>query len=260
MKGQINIKSFGVGLLTCVSLLISYQSSNAAVYTISAPGAYLSGDGDSINDWVASGADFLNTELAFYRIGSAGGETLLAGGLFDPVTGYVNHQPIPGLTITYAMTLSSSSAATSLLNKTITINNATGNSVDLHFFVYSDFTLPGSPLETVTITAPTALGYGRVVQNFAGYGNVTETMSSRATKAQADSAAALLASLSDSSPTTLSGNLTATGDAAWAFQWDVVIANNSGKVLSTVYMVPEPTALALGGLGLVLMVIRNRKH
>jgi hypothetical protein len=74
-----------------------------------------------------------------------------------------------------------------------------------------------------------------------------------------------LASLTDGNPTTLNDNDTATGDATWAFQWDLTIAPGGSSIISKdkhISAVPEPVSIMLLGtamLGLMHQIRRRRR-
>ncbi|HUJ71010.1 MAG TPA: PEP-CTERM sorting domain-containing protein, partial [Verrucomicrobiae bacterium] len=135
----------------------------------------------------------------------------------------------------------------------------------LHLFLYSDFNLGPSPTETVWFPNSTTVYQSNSVAFPDGANLQTvETPQSGPTPTVSEETGlspSILDSLTDGSPTTLSGTNMLTGDATWAFEWDVNIGAGLSEQISlnNLLFVPEPSSLMLGLSGLLLLAVTLRR-
>jgi hypothetical protein len=151
------------------------------------------------------------------------------------------------------------SGMSSLLEK-ITIKNTGSNSLDFHFFNYTDFDLTGSGEQDTT-----KIGSGIITQsnNFTLAMEVIDPASSHY---EVSPVFNILNALEDNSPTTLASFAEPlTGDNAFAFQWDFTLepqksfSINNYKSITPAKPVPEPTmTLSLIGFSGLMLLWRLR--
>jgi hypothetical protein len=145
-----------------------------------------------------------------------------------------------------------------LMESILLTNSSDTKPLVTHFFQYVDFNLsPGGTQDTVTING------GNTATQTAGNVVLAETVDTPApTHFQADVNPNIMDALTDAGPTTLLGNPTATGDAAWAFQWDFTLpAINGTYIISKdkrIEVVPEPATVAFLAFGAAGLVARRR--
>jgi hypothetical protein len=222
------------------------------------------------SDWRVDGRDYLREQGFWYRIGDAGGEQPLCAfgltgatpmdtnfdGLFDKLTLVYGRQNLL-IDVVYVLVGGEPGSGQSMLVQTVKFRNTGPDPATLHFFQYADFDL------TVGSDKITIIG-----DNTARQESGPILLSETADTPYPDGYRAALApdirnSLGDTWPTVLGlvpGPVT--GDATWAFQWDLTIGPYGTKGISKVQnlQVPEPTTLAFLGLGLAGLVIRRGRR
>jgi hypothetical protein len=144
--------------------------------------------------------------------------------------------------------------------ETILLENIGNGPYTVHLFQYSDFILSFEE-DTVRIPWPNTARQWFV-------GPVSMRLSETVVTPEPDGrevalAADLLADLNDPAPTTLSGFTgPLTGDVAWAFQWDAILAPGETFLISKdkgIYPTPEPATLALVAAGGIGILLRRRR-
>lgn len=230
----------------------------------------------TVASWTIDGVNQLAGQSLFYRVGNAGGESLLSGISGTPSVSLTQvPNVISSLDITYAnaaysvrtlFQLSGSTAGSGKanFNQTLIIQNLSGAPLDFHFFQYSNFDLGGVALgQTATVNFDALLQPYKIVQTD-GVRTVTETVNANTAPVghfQTSFGPSALVSLTDGNPTILNDVVaTGPGDVEFAYQWDVVLAPDQTLTISKLLgVVPEPTTAALVLLGLGMGMAARRK-
>lgn len=225
--------------------------------------------------WQVDGVDQLNLQWFWFRVGNTAEQAintipLALAGTFDTDFDSVNNglfaryvQPGPnGFTIevTYNLVGGAPGSGTSDLAEQIRIINTSGSALPLTFFQYCDLNLSGNALDdTVQLSNANTMTQSDLVLT------VGETVVTPAPAFyEVGNAAALLAKLTDGSPTTLNNNGgPISGDVAWAFQWNFNLAPGSSVLISKdkqLLVVPEPATIGLLAMGLLALVPVARRR
>jgi PEP-CTERM motif len=148
------------------------------------------------------------------------------------------------------------------ITESVTVNNVSGSGISINLFEYSNFNLLGEGNDSLLISGNAANGYTEAFQ-FNGSTSLAEgIVNPNANNAEAGNFAS---TLTDVEAGTLNGNTTSgPGDEAWAFEWSQNIgAGSQFDVLKDkelqIAMVPEPSTIALIGLGLGAVGLIRRK-
>lgn len=170
-----------------------------------------------------------------------------------------------GYTLTGGSVVPVGQTGVSDIEESIQIHNTSASPIVFHFYQYSDFDLQNVPgPDTVTLSGSPRGGWNDAFQTYDGLG-LTETITTPpANHAEAAPEFATLAKLNSGLPVVLNDNPTATGNVTWAFEWDLPINPGATALISKdkylqVTITPEPSALALGVLGLAAWALRRRR-
>jgi len=220
-------------------------------------------------NWNVDSIDQLNQQWFYYRIGSGRqldltqittSPTITFSGTRQVTALYSNAQY--GVRLSYTLTGQTPGSNKSGLNETITLFNYSATALDFHFYMYSDFTLGGAAqagTQSVSLGLG-AGGSGTSVQTFGAPGNNSVVAITPPNHFQASITPALYNSLNTVNNYTLNDVATAgPGNVSWGWEWDFNLAPGSTQLsIIDTLAVPEPTALGLGLLGAVLVVVRRR--
>jgi hypothetical protein len=146
----------------------------------------------------------------------------------------------------------------------LTLVNTSGSPLSVALFQYLDVDLfnsfadddalfTGAPPNTATVTDTSGLGTWQSV------------WTPRPDAVEAALFDTTLASLSDDSPSSLSGATSASGDVTLATAWSALLAPGGSFLLSQdqhvdVFPIPEPSVLVLLGAGLAGLAVRRRRR
>jgi hypothetical protein len=172
------------------------------------------------------------------------------------------------LSISITYLLQGTGMGSANMTESIAVDNTSGSTFNLNLFEYSNFNLLQSGNNTASVIGDPTDGYSQVTQN-SGTTAISQSISSPfANYAEAgpggSGAGTVLADVT--SKNNLTGPLTYTGNAAWAFQWSASLApvpnefDELGNGSLSITNVPEPTTFALIGVGLgVVGLVRRRR-
>jgi hypothetical protein len=170
----------------------------------------------------------------------------------------------PGnLSVAAAYTLSGT-----VLSDTITLKNLSASSQTISLFQFSDFILggaAGAQMVNMISNSPTQYGANQTGGGISLQNQVQYIGTSGATtEMQANGGGSHFGPFIGGPPYTLDNStLNASGNAVFAYEWDVVLAPNTSFIISetSTITVPEPSSLALivsGMLGLALLYRRRQ--
>ena len=246
------------------------NNSIASIDTGSAAGMY---------NWSVGGQNALAQQWFWFRVGAnaeapintIGAPTITTPDARTLYTTYYNGSY--GVRVDYMLTGFSPSSGRSDIAETITIFNTTAAPLDFHFFQYSDFNLGGPLGDQVAISAnsnPLSPSFGLYntatqVDPFAG---LTETViTPGANHGEVAAFGVTLNKLNNGVADTLSdvNGPTPPGDVTWAFEWDLIIPAGGSVGISKdkslqLVLVPEPSTLALAGIGVIGLVLRRKNR
>ncbi|MCU0770387.1 MAG: hypothetical protein MUE94_01270 [Verrucomicrobia bacterium] len=169
--------------------------------------------------------------------------------------------------VTYTLMGGSSTSGTADIAEQIEINNTSGSALDFHFFQYSDFDVSGTAgADTIVLSTNAFTHRINQADQFEGANLVEVVNSPNAHHGEAGLVPTTLVKLNDAAPTILNDSqLNASGDVAWALQWDVNISAGGSYLISkdkllAVQYIPEPTSLSLASLGFIAGVLQWRRR
>jgi len=153
------------------------------------------------------------------------------------------------------------------IGESIRIINTGASPLAFHFYQYSDFDLGAGGLsDTVQLGTNLRGLFNEALQSNPNVG-LTETVTTPgAQHGEVALHGVTLARLNSGLPVTLTdaAGPVGPGDVTWALQWDLNIAPGGSVLISkdkylSVMVVPEPSAIALLGLGMGACLLRRRK-
>ena len=222
-----------------------------------------------MTDWSVDGLDPLQLQWFWYRAGAMTSEARIDA-ISAPIINMTSARQSTisyfngsfGVSVDYLLTGGSAGSGFASINEVISITNASATPLTFSFFQYSDFNLGGGPGDHVGIG--TGLGglFNEAVQTNGPNRLAESSITPGANRAEAAIFPFTLTRLDDASVTILNNTTSAgPGDATWAFQWDFVIAAGGSVGISKLkdVTIPEPSMLALMGLGTVACMIYRRQ-
>jgi hypothetical protein len=155
------------------------------------------------------------------------------------------------------------------ISESIRIVNLSGSTLPLHFYQYSYFNLNGQSGDVVQLGQNLHGLYNEASQNSGPGGSLTETVvTPGANHGEVAPVGGTLSKLNGGGPVSLGppffdGPL-GPGAVTWALQWDFNINAGGSQIISKdkyldVVIVPEPSAIALLGLGVAALVSFRRR-
>lgn len=221
--------------------------------------------------WTVDGQNQLNQQWFWFRVGNAAEASINTistptittyNGTRGVTTTYANGQF--SVQIDYLLTGGTAGSGTADIAETIRIINTSGSQLDFHFFQYSDFDLAGTPTDDSVMLTPISGKY-YLSDQVQGASLMETVVTPPATRGEAALYSFTKDKLNDGVASDLNNmNTAGPGDATWALQWDLSIAADGSVIISKdkrlqLALVPEPSALALLGLGLAAFSIRKKR-
>ena len=219
-----------------------------------------------MHKWTVDGMNQLNQQWFWYRVGS--GPEAPINSISNPNwyqsaantldTTYANGS----YSVEISYTLVGGGAGSSDISEGITIHNSSASPLTMSFYQYSDFNLLNDPSGDQVV-----MDAGEAYQ-WKGATSIAEgIIAPNADEFEANltgGAGSTLYKLNNVNNLALNDSAGAgPGDVTWAFEWDLTIAAGGTDIITKdkeldIYVVPEPSALALAFIGLVAVVFRRR--
>lgn len=224
-----------------------------------------------LSEWSIAGQNQANQQWFWYRVGSGSQSSIEVGSTLTQTTSGTDKLNLKynyggAFTIDIFYDLVSSGGNTASLIQNAGITNLTGSTLTLDFYQYNDFNLGGD-----------AAGDHIYMENnyawqddgtlFVTEGDV-QPPSSYFEANTTGGVGSTLFKLNNNPNLTLNNssgfNDVSPADATWAFQWHIELGPNQGVDIIknqnlAITLIPEPTAISLGILGLALLRL-NRKN
>jgi len=258
-------------VLAGLCLGLSAGAASAAVINLSHGNSAVDIDDQAaaMDLWAVDGTDHMSWQSFTYRVGptAPNSDVATANLNLSSSTTFLGsrgaelvYDDLGGdfrITITYLLTGGSAGSGQSLLAQEISILNTSGGNLDFHFFQYADVDINGTGFgDTVQLMN------ANTMRQWEGSMVMQETVATPA----ADHFAADYyldvwnSAHNDDFLADSAGPYA--GDAAWAFQWDKVLADGDSLLISKnlrISVVPVPAAVWLFGSALGVMGVMRRK-
>jgi len=280
MKHLMNFRAAGRALCSVVTSLACYQlTCQAQVTTLTDGNSSASIDPYSqagMFNWSVQGLNQLYQQWFWYRtdnglqqsIDTIGTPNVQTYGPREMTSTYTGGNFT--LSIDYLLTggavVGPGQMANSDIGESIRIVNTSASTLTFHFFQYSDFDLGGPGNDTVQLGRNLRGQFNDAYQQDPTAG-LTETVTTPgASHGEVDYYANTRTRLNTIANYTLNDNATlpppgTPGDVTWALEWDLTIAPGGSALISKdkylSVIVPEPSTVAIGGLGLLLFALRR---
>jgi hypothetical protein len=282
MKYFINFRMAGKTLCAVATALACFQlSSQAQIVTLTDGNSLAQIDPHSqagMFNWSVQGFNQLYQQWFWFRVGDAPGSMQHSiDTIGTPVVSLYGTREMTStytaanftLSIDYLLTGGSfvgpGQVANSDIGESIRIINTSATTLVFHFFQYSDFDLGGPGNDSVQLGRNLRGQFNDAFQQDAIAG-LTETVTTPgASHGEVDYFANTRTRLNTIANYTLndSAGPVGTGDVTWALEWDLTIAPGASALISKdkylSVVVPEPSALAISGLGLVFLALHRRR-
>ena len=221
-----------------------------------------------MHHWDVNGQNQLNQQWFWYRTDSG-----LAHPINNLSSATVNQTAANAMTSTYnngvfgvtiSYLLKYNGVGSADITEGISVQNNSLNAAVFHLYQYSNFDLLGNPNgDTINVDYSSA-SQSKGINNLAEGIIAPDANYYEANLTGGPGSGSTLDRLATVAGLNLNNNGTATGDVTWAFQWDLTIpAGTTVDVykdkLLDISVVPEPSSLALIGLGLAALSLRRRR-
>lgn len=271
VKGPTRLIAAGI----LFGITVAPQSSQAWSYVITNGNSSVTVQADTdygMSDWTVDGQTQLYKQWFWYRTGTTSKEKAINS--LSSTSELLNPSTLNSLytgnnfkiDVTYSLFGGVDGSGSSAITEQIKISNLTGSALDFHFFQYVDFDLGGSYLgDTVYLEQNLQGLFEKAYQTKGNAYFADEIVSPAASHGEVGLSQSILTKLTDVSATTLNDSVgPVTGDAVWAFQWDMLIPSYSSYTIAinkSVYVapIPEPSALALLSVGTILLGVARRR-
>ncbi len=232
------------------------------------------GSSAGMTSWSVDGNNQVNQQWFWFRNGTSGPQFDISTINPTPTVSQLNARTLTalyanaqyGVQLTYTLSGGTLGTGNSKLTEQINFYNySSSSSLDMHLFMYSDFSLGGPTYANAqNVSIGTGGGDTTVVQkvNGTGLSNNVAMPFAPANRVEAEAYPQTYNALTTTSGYSLDNTANnGPGHITWALEWDSVLAPNTslGTISVTdTLQVPEPSAMALVVLGLGLSVWRGR--
>ena len=230
--------------------------------------------------WKVDGIENLAQQWFWYRVGANPEQSINTIGAPviqrpDAKTAYITYGGAANgysVEVDYVLTGQTPGSGQADIRESIRIHNFSSNSLDFHFFQYSDFDLLGQAGgDTVALGTDLSGKFNEALQTKGPLSSplLTETdVTPGANHGETAFFNATLVKLNNGVADNLNDNAgpTGPGDVTWALQWDYsgvnMIAPGGDALISKqkFLQIPEPTTLALLSIGAVAYTLHRRRH
>lgn len=267
-----NTRNTGLkALMLAAAVLASVTTAQAATVVTLSDGnsqAWVDVNSDlGMYHWTVDGINHLNKQWFWYRAGSGAQapiNTISAASWSQSAANQLNTlYANASYSVEIDYTLTGGGTGNADIDEGIKIHNFTASPLSLSFYQYSDFNLLNTPGgDTVAMDATLAYQWKGDTQIAEGIIAPSASFFEANTTGGASSTLAKLGSVNGLA---LDGTgMAGPGDVTWAFQWDLIIPAGADEIITkdkllNIYVVPEPSALALLGLGLAAWAARRQR-